>query len=113
MATARLCAVRVERRAVAIAILSGDHLEFVDSRKLSSSPDKAIANAASFIGRTIEKFSFETAALEEIPNAGEVQRTLLQRAVISSLSEKPVGLWIGPKLDILGSFGCPPLTERK
>jgi len=109
----RLCAIRVERRAIAIAILNGERLEFVDGRHLATSQDKAIATVGSFIGKTMATFAFESAALEEIPQGHDVQRTLLQRAAIDALSESAVGLWIGPKADIMAAFGYPPPVSRR
>ena len=47
----RLAAIRIDRRVVAVAILNGEHLQFADARQLSSSPDKALASAISFITR--------------------------------------------------------------
>jgi len=52
-----LAAIRVDRRAVAIAILNGDHLEYTQTRQLVASPEKAAGSAVNFIGRIIDKFS--------------------------------------------------------
>lgn len=109
----RLCAIRIERRAIAVAILLGDHLEFVDARQLSSSPDKATATAAGFIAKIAATFSFASAALEEIPAGAEIQRASLQRTVTDALGEAAVGLWTGPKAEILAAFGYPAVRERK
>ncbi|SRR5216684_135637 len=110
----RLAAIRIDRRVVAVAILNGDHLQFVDARQLSSSPDKALASTVSFITRRVmEKFQFESAALEIIPNGHEVQRALLHQATIRTLGAKAIGILEISKRELLGAFGYPPLRFRK
>jgi len=109
----RLLAVRIERRAVAIAVFSGDHLKHADARQLSSIPDKALDTAASFVTRFIEKFQFESAAFEIIPNDREMQRTLLHRAVLDVLSHQAIGIQDVRKEELLGAFGHPGLRSRK
>src|ERR1035441_2525316 len=48
----RLAAIRIERRAVAVTILDGDHLAAPPQvRQLSSNTDKALGSAASFISQ--------------------------------------------------------------
>src|SRR5580693_7674836 len=41
--------IRIERRTVAVAIFHGSHLEYSDSRQLSSVRDKALSSAVGFI----------------------------------------------------------------
>jgi len=100
-------AVRIERRAVAIAILRGDHLVYADARQLSSVQNKALDSAASFVTRMLERFRCEYAALELIPNGHEVQRTLLHRAVLRILCAQAIGVAEVSKSDLLASFGYP------
>src|SRR5258708_5776762 len=110
----RLAAIRIDRRVVAVAILDGDHLHFADARQLSSSPDKALASTVSFITRRVmEKFQFESAALEIIPNGHEVQRALLHQATIRTLGAKAIGILEISKRDLLGAFGNPSPRFRK
>ena len=71
----RLAAIRIERRAVAVAILEGEHLAAPPQvRQLSSNSDKALGSAASFISRILQKYPLGTAALETIPRGAEVLR---------------------------------------
>jgi len=86
-----LAAVRIERRAVGLAILRGDHLIHADARQLSSATDKALDNAVSFVTRFLERFRCESAALEMIPYGHEAQRTLLHQAVLRVLSAQGMG----------------------
>src|ERR1700680_1647335 len=45
----RLAAIRVDRRAVAVAIFNGDHLEYAQPRQLAASPERAVISAVNFI----------------------------------------------------------------
>jgi hypothetical protein len=110
----KLAAIRIDRRSVAVAILNGDHLHHTDARQLSSSPDKALASAVGFITRRVmEKFDFESAAFEIIPNGHEVQRLILHRATVQALSAKAIGILETSKADLLQAFGNPPVDSRK
>src|SRR5436309_393694 len=64
---AKLISVRVERRTVAAAIFHGEHLEYTDSRQLSSVHDRALASAVGFINWMLERFPIESASLETVP----------------------------------------------
>lgn len=108
-----LAAIRIERRAIAIAIFSGDHLVHADARQLSSASDKALDTAASFVTRFMEKFRFESAALEIIPNGHEMQRTLLHRAILDALGHEAIGIQEVSKRDLLEAFGHPGLRSRR
>src|ERR1035438_6757573 len=110
--TRRLAAIRIERRAVAVVILSGDHLDSPPQvRQLSSDGDKALNSTVAFISRLLEKRPFTIAAMEVMPDRGEVQRTLLDQAITRALteSENGVSIWRVPKRDVLSAFGYPPL----
>jgi hypothetical protein len=110
----RLCAIRIERRAIAVAIFHEDHLQHLGTRQLSSSPEKALESASAFMTRrVIEKFRFASAALEIIPNGEEKQRSLLHQAVLQTLRPKAVGILEVSKIDLFEAFGFPPLHSRK
>ena len=111
----RLAAIRIERRAIAVAIFTGDRLAYTPLvRQLSSSRDKALGSAATFINRLREKCSFTTAALETVPLAnGGVQRHLLAEIICKVLNEQTVAIWQVSKQDVLSAFGRPPLRFRK
>jgi hypothetical protein len=110
----RLAAIRIERRAVAVAILEGEHLAAPPQvRQLSSNTDKALGSAAAFISRILEKYPLSTAALETIPCEAEVLRDDLTKIISRLLVEQNVGIWEVPKQDVLGSFGYPHPRFRK
>jgi hypothetical protein len=104
----RLAAIRIERRAVAVAILEGNHLAAPPQvRQLSSNSDKALGSAAFFISRVLQKYPLDTAALETIPRESEVLRGDLMEIISRVLVEQNIGIWEVPKLDVLASFEHP------
>lgn len=109
----RIAAIRVERRAMAVAILSAEHLEYTQPLQLASAPEKATASAVSFVSRMIEKFSVTSVAVESIPNGQEIQRALLQRTVIQALTGQSISIWEVAKGDLFAAFSHPPLDFRK
>ena len=109
----RLAAIRIERRAIAVVVLNGVQLEYAVVRQLSSDSNKALGSAASFITRMIERFSFETAALEVVPQPNEAQRSLLMEIICRILTEQGVAIWQVPKREVLAAFAYPPLRFRK
>jgi hypothetical protein len=110
----KLAAIRIDRRAVAVAILNGEHLHHTDACQLSSSPDKALASTVSFITRrVIEKFDFESAALEIIPHGHEAQRAIFHQATVRALGAKAIGILETSKTELFQAFGYPPLHSRK
>ncbi len=109
----RLAAIRIDRRAIAAAILNADHLHFTDARQLSSSPDKALEGTIRFVTRQImDKFRFGSVVLEIIPNGHEKHRTLFQQAAIRALSSRTIGILEVSKTDLFSAFAYPPLRFR-
>jgi hypothetical protein len=104
----RLAAIRIERRAVAVAILDGEHLAAPPQvRQLSSNSDKALNSAASFISRVLEQYPLGRAALETVPCETEVLRGDLMNIISAVLIEQEVNIWEVAKPDMLASFGHP------
>src|SRR2546430_551421 len=110
---AKLIAVRVERRSVAVAIFFGDHLEYADVRHLSSTKDKALESAIVFIEWIADQFPVDSAALELIPDGNEIQRRIISAATVKSLRARLMPIWEIAKTDLFQAFGYPPLKSRK
>jgi hypothetical protein len=108
----RLIAIRIERRTIAIAILNANHLDFTDVRHLSSSSDKALGSAASFVTRAVDRFELKSAALELIPTGHEVQRLLLHQVTIQALADRAVSVTETSKKDLFLAFSRPSLRSR-
>ena len=110
----RLAAIRIERRAVAVALFSGEELDSVPLvRQLSSDGGKALGSAAMFIRRILEKRPFSAAAMEVLPPGDELQRTQLDRVITEVLTESSaISIWRVPKREVIHAFGQPPFRFR-
>ncbi len=108
-----LASIRVERRAVAVAVFAGDHLSYTQVRQLSSAKGKALASAIGFINWIVAQFRLDTAALESIPSGDEIQRQVLTHAVVHALRDHALPIWEVPKQDLFQSYSNPPLKSRK
>jgi hypothetical protein len=110
----RLAAIRIERRAIAVAIFTGHNLEYPPLvRQLPSDANKALGSTAIFIERILDKCPFRTAALEILPSTRQAQRHQLDEIVCGVLRERGVSIWQVKKRDVISSFGYPPLRFRK
>lgn len=108
-----LISIRIERRAVAAAIFRGDHLEYADSRQLSSARDKAVVSAVGFLNWILARFPVESAALEAIPSGYEFQRRVLHDAICQTLRDRILPIWEIPKPLLLEGCGYPALKSRQ
>ncbi len=109
----RLISVRVERRAIAVAIFIGDHLEHSDSRQLSSVQGRAVSSAVGFIQWILERFQVDSAALESFDFGHEIQRRVLHDAIREILRDRMLPIWEVPRLELLEAHGYPSLKSRK
>jgi len=106
-------AIRIERRAVAAVIFRAGHLEYSDSRQLSSAHDKAAASAVGFVDWLLDRFPVESAALESILHGQEIQRRVLHDAICRRLRERALSIWEVPRQELLDACGYPPLKSRQ
>jgi hypothetical protein len=108
-----LVAIRVERRTVAAAIFHRDHLEYTDSRQLSSDRDRALASSIGFVQWILARFPVEAATLESIVNGHEFQRKALHDGICEGLRDRILPLWEIPKTALLEGYGYPALKSRR
>ena len=104
--------IRIERRTVAAAIFHGGHLDYSDSRQLSSVRDKAAASAVEFIDWLLGKFPVHFATLESIQQDQEIHRRVLHDAICTTLRERTLSIWEVPRTELLEACGHPPLKSR-
>lgn len=108
-----LAAIRIERRAIAVAIFHGTTLKYPPiAHQLGSDPNKALGSAAMFISRIRDKCAFSSAALELLPDDREVQRQQLSKIISDVLIQAQVAIHRFPKAQVLAAFGHPPLRFR-
>lgn len=103
----RLLSIRVERRAVSIALLIGTRLEYVQTRQLSSVRARAEDSTAAFIDWVLRQFEVESAALEIVSADEEIQRMTLNRLVITKMRESALPVWEIDKPELLAAYGHP------
>jgi len=111
--SANLISVRVERRAVAVAVFRGDYLEYTQARQLSSARDKALISAVGFVNWVLSHFSAESATFEAIPNGNEFHRRTLHDSIVRTLRQRMMPIWEVRKTDLFEGYGYPPLRSRK
>ncbi len=108
-----LLSIRVERRTIAAAVFRGQHLEYADSRQLSSTQDKAVGSASGFVNWMLARFPVESAAFETILNGHEIQRRVLHDAISTELRERIIPIWEMPRTALLEGFAHPALKSRE
>jgi hypothetical protein len=110
----RLAAIRIERRAIAVAFFNGDRLEYPPIvRQLSAQSEKAAATTTGFLIQMLTKCPVEAASVEIIATGDDVKRSVLSNLVKRILSEHTISLWEIHKNDILKAFAFPPLRFRR
>lgn len=108
----RLAAFSVRPRHLAAAIFEGLNLLCVKEVELRSDHDKADSSVTEFVGRIIDQFSIDSAAVYENPIAGShAQR--LTNLIVSILRNSGVPLRIVPGSVLLSSFAYPALTTLR
>jgi len=107
-----LLAIRIERRAVAAAVFNGTHLDYADSRQLTSARDRAVASSVGFINWMLDRFPVESAALETIPTGQEIQRRALHDAICVELREHALPIWVVSRADLLEACAYPFARSR-
>jgi hypothetical protein len=108
-----LAALKVERRSVAVAVFIGNQLEYQEVRQLSSVREKAEASAIGFLNWIAGNFEVESAALESMPEASDIQRAALSRLLKEALWSSGVPVWEVSKSDLLAAYGHPAAKSRK
>ena len=106
----RLLAVRVERRAVAVAVFSGLHLEGRRVLQLSSDPARAATSTAGFIREVLSENECPSAAIEAI--SGDVRRAKLHAAVMEHCRESGISVWEISGKTVVDAMCHPPLKSR-
>ena len=108
-----LAAIRIERRAIGLAVFSGDHLRYADARQLSSFPAKAAETTVGFINKFWQRFRFESAAVEIATRDHHMKRQDLHERVRKTLRTLAIPIAEAEEKELLAAFGHPPLRFRQ
>jgi hypothetical protein len=111
--THKLAAIRVDRRAVGVAVFNNDHLMYAQARQLAASAGKAISSAVGFIERIMRQFEVKSVVVEAIPNGHERHRKALQQTIVGALSEDRIYPGEVPKAVLFEALAHPAVTSRK
>jgi hypothetical protein len=106
----RLLSVRVERRAVAVAVFSGVHLEGRRVLQLSSDPKRAEDSIAAFMREVLHENDCPAAAIESVP--GDIRRAVLHRAILQECRANGMSVWEISKQTVFDALAHPPLKTR-
>src|SRR5882724_11271434 len=108
----RLAAFRVERRSITVAVFDRDHLDYSQTRQLSSRLDKAEDAAVGFAAWITDAFDIGRAALERIVSSEARRRIELSAAITTLLRQRGIPIWEVSKRDLLESYSIPPPRTR-
>jgi hypothetical protein len=110
IAQPRLLSARIERRAVAVAVFSGIHLEGRRVLQLSSDPTRAEDSAAAFVREVLYENDCPSAAIESVPR--DVRRASLHGAILHQCRTNGVSVWEISKQTVFEALAHPPLKTR-
>jgi len=108
----RLAAFRVERRSITVVVFDRDHLDYSQTRQLSSRLDKAEDAAVGFAAWITDAFDIGRAALERIVSSEARRRIELSAAITTLLRQRGIPIWEVSKRDLLESYSIPPPRTR-
>jgi hypothetical protein len=106
----RLMAVRIERRALAVAVFSGIHLEGRRVLQLSSNPSRAESSTAGFIREMLSENNCPSVAIESVPD--DIRRAVLHGAIVQQCRANEISVWEISKQSVFDALAHPPLKTR-
>ena len=102
---------RLSRRAIGAAVLSGETLALTDGRHLTSRRDRASVAAARYVQRLLD-ISKAGRVVLDAPQASIGDTDSVVSAVTSALRERQIEALVIGKSDILTAYGMRPLRTR-
>lgn len=108
---ARLLAVRLERRAVAVAVFSGTHVIGWRVRQLSSDQRKAEATLAGFIRSMLGEHDCQSVAMEN--TMADTLRDTLKTTVMEQCRDMCISVWEISRDSVLKSLAHPAPANRE
>lgn len=110
--TRHILSVRINRRAIGAAVLSGDALTLADGRHLTSARDRAITAALRYVTRLLEQSDAATVVIDA-PATSEGKTTHhLLNAITELLSSRGVTPLVVTKADVVAAYGLAPTPTR-
>jgi len=109
----RFMAVRVERRAVAVAVFAGTHLEGRRVLQLSSKAERAETSAAYFIRSVLREADCKLTGIEPAPAQDEILRAIVHRTVVAQIRNANLSLWEISTKTLFSALSHPPCQSRQ
>jgi hypothetical protein len=107
----RLLSVRVERRAVAVAVFAGLHLEGRRVLQLSSDIARAENSTSGFIREVLYENECPSVAIESV--TGDIRRAKLHAAVMEHCRQSGISVWEVSGRTVIEALAHPPLKSRQ
>jgi hypothetical protein len=103
---------RINRRAIGAAVLSGDALTLADGRHLTSARHRAVPAAIRYVTRILEQSGATTVVVDApAPIEGTVTQQLLN-AITELLSSRGVTALVVAKAEVMAAYGLSPVPTR-
>ncbi len=102
---------RISRRAIGAAVLTGEELILMDGRHLISHRERAYVAAARYVERLLELSNARSVVLDA-PQSAEVDANGLVSAIESVLRSRQIESLIIGRSDVLHAYGVRPLRNR-
>lgn len=111
--TKHILSIRINRRALGAAMLSGDALTYCDGRHLTSIKERAVASALRYVQRLLE--SRPQAVVCDVSGSDDATTTTstLLQAIVTYLVEHGLSPLVIGRPDITAAFGLTPLPNRQ
>jgi hypothetical protein len=111
--TRHLLSLRVNRRAIGAAVLSGDVLTLADGRHLTSARDRALPAAVRYVTRLLEQSSAAVVVVDAPALAEGTATQQLIGAIITQLSSRGLPSLMVTKADVMAAYGLSPIPTRE
>jgi hypothetical protein len=110
--TRSILTLRISRRAIGAAVLSGDALTLIDGRHLTSRRDRAALAALRYLKRVLDIAKPDRVVLD-VPRSPISDTDRVTTAMATALHERGINALMIGKLDVLGAYGTRPIRSRE
>jgi hypothetical protein len=109
----KIVAFKIARRSASVAVFSGRHLDFLETKHLSNVPDKAGDALRRFVGWVFENFHPQLAALGLDEEDRKPRAALLASGVEKQLLQHGIPVWKVMDSQLLEAYSVPALTRKQ
>ena len=110
--TAKLLAIKVERRSIAAVVFAGEQIDYTQIRNLSSGAPQALDSTVGLLNWLLTNFDIESAAIEKLASHIEIRRNVLSRTIVEHLRTNGLPIWEVAKAQLFEAYSYPRLRSR-